>query len=116
MEWGRDTSSLPLLLPMPNIAEVSTAAAIVSTIVWIIVGLGIAIAAIYLIKYITSKFSDSPSEANPNVDEQAAQDALIKMAQPESTPEEKAQALQDYFNTAHDPNPQGFFERLWSIF
>jgi hypothetical protein len=88
-----------------------------STVVWLGIAAAVVIVLVLLYKFIESKLGSSgTSEANPNVDEQAAQDALVKMSSPEATQEEQADALKTFFNTAHDPNPQGFFERLWSMF
>ena len=81
--------------------------------------IGIAIAAIIglvlLVKFISSSLDSSKTtEANPNVDESVATASALKLADPNLTDAERASALNQFFDTAKDPNPQGFFGRLWS--
>jgi hypothetical protein len=80
---------------------------------WIVV----VILFIAIVWYIAHLFisKSKPTEVNANVNLPVAKQALEEIMSGELTPEEQAAALQTYFNTASDPNPQGFFARLWSV-
>jgi len=86
------------------------------SLIWLGVMAAIIVVVVLVGRYIEGKLNPSgPTEANPNVDEQAAQQAVVDMVNPNATDEQQAAALKSFFDTAHDPNPQGFFARLWSV-
>ena len=104
------TSAHPLCL-MEKLALLESA-------LWIGIAIAAIIGLVLLVKFISNTLNSGSktNEANPNADQSVATASALKLADPTLSDSERASALNQFFDTAKDPNPQGFFARLWSLF